>query len=412
MQDKKRVVVTGMGAVTPIGNTVDEFWEGIKSGKCGIAPITRFDTSEFKATLAAEVKDIDIDKYIDKKEQRRMDRFCHLGMAAAAQCFEDSGLSADNIAPEELAVIIGSGIGGLETLENEVKKLIDRGPSRVSPLFIPMMISNILGGHVAIKYGAKSECICIVTACASGTHSIGEAYRLIQDGRCIAAFSGASESTITPLAVAGFTNMTALSKSADPARASIPFDKERDGFIMGEGSGILMLEEYEHAKNRGAKIYAEIAGFGSTCDAFHMTLPESSGAGAIGSMRNAIKDAGILAADISYINAHGTSTPPNDSMETTAIKTVFGEQAYNIPVSSTKGNTGHMLGAAGAVEAICCIKALSEGFVPPTIGLQVKDEELDLDYVPGTGREETLTYALSNSLGFGGHNGTLIFKKV
>lgn len=412
MQDKKRVVVTGMGAVTPIGHNVEEFWQGIKEGRCGIGPITHFDTTDFKVHVAAEVKDFDPSACIDKREQRRMDRFCQFGMVAATEAYNDSGLSSDTIGENELAVITGSGIGGLQTIEEEVTKLNDRGPSRVSALMIPMIIGNILSGNIAIKYKAKGECHCIVTACASGTHAIGEGYRLIQDGRAKAVIAGAAEATITPLSIAGFSNMKALSTREDPTHCSTPFDKDRDGFVMGEGAGMLVLEEYDHAKARGARIYGEIAGFGSTCDAFHITLPDESGEGAASAMRIALSDAGIQPEEISYINAHGTSTPPNDAMETAAIKQVFGESAYKIPVSSTKGHTGHMLGAAGAVESVICIKALEEGFVPPTVGLTQPGEGLDLDYVPGKGRRQELTYALSNSLGFGGHNGTLIFKKV
>ena len=412
MQDKKRVVVTGMGAVTPIGHNVEAFWQGIKDGKCGIGPITHFDTADFKVHVAAEVKDFDPSLVLDKKEQRRMDRFCQFGMVAAAEAWEQSGLSPDTIGEKELAVITGSGIGGLQTIEEDHTKLLERGPSRVSALMIPMIISNLLSGNIAIRYQAKGECHCIVTACASGTHAIGEAYRLVQSGRAKAVITGAAEATVTPLAIAAFSNMKALSTRDDPANCSTPFDKNRDGFVMGEGAGMLILEEYAHAKARGAKIYGEVVGFGSTCDAFHITLPDETGAGAAEAMGQALADAGIRPEQMSYINAHGTSTPPNDAMETTAIKTVFGEAAYHIPVSSTKGHTGHMLGAAGAVEAVVCLKALEEGFVPPTVGLKEPGEGLDLDYVPGTGREQPLEYALSNSLGFGGHNGTLIFKKA
>ena len=412
MQDKKRVVVTGMGAVTPIGQNVKDFWEGIKTGVCGIGPITHFDTTDYKVHLAAEVRDFDPSAVLDKKEQRRMDRFCQLGMVAAAEAWEQSGLSSENIGEKELAVITGSGIGGLATIEEDHTKLLERGPSRVSALMIPMIIGNLLSGNIAIRYKAKGECHCIVTACASGTHAIGEAYRLVQSGRAKAVITGAAEATITPLAIAAFSNMKALSTREDAANCSTPFDKDRDGFVMGEGAGMLILEDYEHAKDRGANIYGEVVGFGSTCDAFHITLPDESGEGAAEAMRIALDDAGIRPEALSYINAHGTSTPPNDAMETAAIKKVFGEAAYRIPVSSTKGHTGHMLGAAGAVEAVACLKALEEGFVPPTVGLKEPSEGLDLDYVPGEGREQSLTYALSNSLGFGGHNGTLIFKRA
>lgn len=408
----KRVVITGMGAVTPIGNTVEEFWQGLKNGVNGIAPITLFDTAEHKIKLAAEVKDFDVDRYLDKKEQRRTDRFCHFGISAAAMAWEDSGLTAETIDPYDLAVIVGSGVGGLSTMEREHAKLLERGPSRVSPLMIPMMIGNILGGNIAIQYGAKNGCQCIVTACASGTNSIGEAFRLIRYGNAVAAFAGAAEATITPLAIAAFNNMTALSTRSDPDNASTPFDKNRDGFVMGEGAAVMILEEYGHAKARGARIHAELVGYGSTCDAYHITLPAPGGEGAAASMRLAMKDAGISPGDISYINAHGTSTPANDLFETMAVKTALGEQAYRIPVTSTKGNTGHMLGAAGAVELVACVKALQDSFVPPTLNLTEPDPELDLDYVPNEGRPQELCYAMSNSLGFGGHNGTLIVKKL
>ncbi|BCI59760.1 beta-ketoacyl-ACP synthase II [Solibaculum mannosilyticum] len=406
----RRVVITGIGAITPLGNNAAAFWEGIKEGKNGIGPITHFDTTDFKVKLAAEVKDFSLGDWMEKKEERRMDRFCQMGMAAAIEAYQDSGLEG-HIDAHRLAVMTGSGIGGLSTIENEQTKLLDRGPRRVSPLMIPMIIGNILAGNIAIRFGAKGLCHSLVTACATGTHCLGEAYYMIRDGRADAIFAGAAEATITPLGVAGFTNMTALSTKEDPQRASIPFDKERDGFVMGEGAGMLILEDLEHAKARGAHIYAEVVGYGSTCDAHHITSPDPTGEGDANAMIMAMEEAGITPKDLSYINAHGTSTPYNDLYETVAIKRALGDEAKNVPISSTKSMTGHMLGAAGAVEAIICARALQEGFIPATINYQVPDEELDLDYVPNQGRKAELTYALSNSLGFGGHNGAIILKK-
>ena len=406
----RRVVITGIGAVTPLGNNAAAFWEGIKEGKNGIGPITHFDTTDFKVKLAAEVKDFSLGDWMEKKEERRMDRFCQMGMAAAIEAYQDSGLEG-HIDAHRLAVMTGSGIGGLSTIENEQTKLLDRGPRRVSPLMIPMIIGNILAGNIAIRFGAKGLCHSLVTACATGTHCLGEAYYMIRDGRADAIFAGAAEATITPLGVAGFTNMTALSTKEDPQRASIPFDKERDGFVMGEGAGMLILEDLEHAKARGAHIYAEVVGYGSTCDAHHITSPDPTGEEDANAMIMAMEEAGITPKDLSYINAHGTSTPYNDLYETVAIKRALGDEAKNVPISSTKSMTGHMLGAAGAVEAIICARALQEGFIPATINYQVPDEELDLDYVPNQGRKAELTYALSNSLGFGGHNGAIILKK-
>lgn len=406
----RRVVITGIGAVTPLGNNAAAFWEGIKEGKNGIGPITHFDTTDFKVKLAAEVKDFSLGDWMEKKEERRMDRFCQMGMAAAIEAYQDSGLEG-HMDAHRLAVLTGSGIGGLSTIENEQTKLLDRGPRRVSPLMIPMIIGNILAGNIAIRFGAKGLCHSLVTACATGTHCLGEAYYMIRDGRADAIFAGAAEATITPLGVAGFTNMTALSTKEDPQRASIPFDKERDGFVMGEGAGMLILEDLEHAKARGAHIYAEVVGYGSTCDAHHITSPDPTGEGDANAMIMAMEEAGITPKDLSYINAHGTSTPYNDLYETVAIKRALGDEAKNVPISSTKSMTGHMLGAAGAVEAIICARALQEGFIPATINYQVPDEELDLDYVPNQGRKAELTYALSNSLGFGGHNGAIILKK-
>ena len=408
---KKRVVVTGMGAVTPVGNNVEKKWESIKAGKNGIDYITLFDTAEHKAKVAAEVKDFDPTEYIEKKELRRLDRFCHFGIAAAVQAYNQSGLESSGIAKEEIAVITGSGIGGMTTWESEHIKLMERGPSKVSPFMIPMIIPNILAGNISIRFGVKGLSHCVVTACASGTDAIGEAYNLICASKAKAVITGGAEAVITPFALAGFSNMMALSTRNDPNNSSTPFDKDRDGFVMGEGAGMLILEDYETAKARGAKIYGEIVGYGATCDAYHITSPAPDGSGAAEAMRQTLKEAGIAPSEVSYINAHGTSTPPNDKLETLAIKSVCGDDAYNIPVSSTKSMTGHMLGAAGAVESIICIKALEEGFIPPTINLKNPDEGLDLDYVPEKGREQELKYAISNSLGFGGHNATLAFKR-
>lgn len=407
----KRVVITGLGAVTPLGNDVDSFWKGIKEGKCGIDFITHFDTEKFKAKLAAEVKDFDPLNYLDRKEARRMDRFCQFGIAATVQAIKNSGLDLEKLDKERLGVVVGTGIGGIGTIERENKNLLEKGPGRVSPMLIPMIIGNMVAGNIAIKFGAKGPCTTVVTACATGTNAIGDAFHMLQLGMADVLIAGGAEASITPLSIAGFISLTALSTSTDPSRASIPFDKERDGFIMGEGSGILILETLEHAKDRGARIYGEIVGYGSTCDAYHITSPSPDGEGAARAMKMAIKEAGIKPEEISYINAHGTGTHYNDKCETTAIKTVFGEHAYKIPVSSTKSMTGHQLGAAGAVEAIICVKALMEGFVPPTIGYKVMDPECDLDCVPNVGRNQDLNYTLSNSLGFGGHNATIIVKK-
>ena len=406
----KRVVVTGMGAVTPLGNNVKDFWEGIKNGKNGIARITHFDPEVQKAKNAAEVKDF---VFHDKKEARRSDLYSQYGVTAALEAMADSGLvSGENIDPDRLSILVGSGIGGIMTLEAEVNKAIVKGITRVSPFLVTSVIGNILAGNIAIACKATGSCLGLVTACATGTHAIGESYRAIKHGYADAIIAGASEAPFAPVCFSGFANMTALSTREDPNRCSTPFDKERDGFVMGEGAGIIILEEYEHAVARGAKIYAEIVGYGSTCDAYHITMPDPEGNGAAKAMELAIKEAGINPEEVSYINAHGTGTPYNDLFETRAIKTVFGDAAYKIPVSSTKSMTGHLLGAAGVVEAIVCINALVDGIIPPTINLLVPDEELDLDYVPGTARKQALNYAMSNSLGFGGHNGCLLIKGV
>jgi len=408
---KNRVVITGMGAVTPIGNDVNSFWDNVKKGTCGIDVIKSFDISDYKCKLAAEVKDFDASVAIDKREARKMDKYCQYAMVAADEAIKNSGLDLDAIDKERLAVVVGSGIGGLGTIEQEHVKLTEKGPNRVSPFLIPMIISNIAAGNIAIKYGAKGMCTSVVTACATGTNAIGDAFHLIQDGRADMVIAGGAEGSITPLAVAGFAALTALSKSEDPLRASIPFDKERDGFIMGEGAGIVILESLEHAEKRNAKIYAEMKGYGATCDAYHITSPSPDGEGAARAMVMALKDGDVKPEEVSYINAHGTSTPYNDKFETIAIKSAFGEYAYKIPVSSTKSMTGHLLGAAGAIEAIVCAKALEDSFVPPTIGYKVPDEDCDLDYVPNHGRKQELQYAMSNSLGFGGHNATILLKK-
>ncbi|MCY6353703.1 beta-ketoacyl-ACP synthase II [Clostridium sp. ZS2-4] len=408
---KNRVVITGIGAITPIGNNAKDFWNGIKEGKCGIDEITAFDTADYKAKLAAEVKGFKVEDHIDKREARRMDKYCQFAVVAADEAVKDAELNIEEVDSERFGVMVGSGIGGIATIEEQHKKLMEKGPKRISPFFIPMIISNMAAGNIAIKFGAKGICTTVVTACATGTHSIGEAFHNIRSGMSDVIIAGGSESSITPLSVAGFDSLTALSTSTDPKRASIPFDKERDGFVMGEGAGIVVMESLEHALKRNAKIYAEVVGYGATCDAYHITSPAPDGEGAARAMKLAIKDADIKEEEISYINAHGTSTPYNDKFETAAIKGVFGEKAYEIPISSTKSMTGHLLGAAGAIEAIVCAKALEEGFVPPTVGLTEKDEECDLDYVPGVGREQKLKYVLSNSLGFGGHNAVIVLKK-
>ncbi|HAG44086.1 MAG TPA: beta-ketoacyl-[acyl-carrier-protein] synthase II [Clostridium sp.] len=407
----RRVVITGMGALTPVGNNLETFWNGIKDGKCGIDFIKTFDVSNFKAKVAGELKDFNIEDYMDKKEAKRMDKYCQYAMVAAEEAVKNSNLDIESLNKERFGVIIGSGIGGLETITVEYKKLMEKGPNRVSPFMIPMIIGNIAAGNVAIKYGAKGVCSTVVTACATGTNAIGEAFEMIKSGRADVIIAGGCEAPIVDIAMAGFSSLTALTKSEDPLRASIPFDKERNGFVMGEGAGIVILESLDHAKSREAKIYGEMLGYGATCDAFHITQPSPDGEGAARAMKMAIEEAQIEASDVSYINAHGTSTPYNDKFETLAIKSVFGEDAYKIPISSTKSMIGHLLGAAGAVEAIVCIKSLEEGFIPPTIGLKIQDEDCDLDYVPNVGRTKQLKYALSNSLGFGGHNASILLKK-
>lgn len=408
---ERRVVVTGMGAITPIGKTVDEFWKGIKNGECGIDEISQFDTTDFKVKLAAEVKNFTPEDYFDRRGVKRLERFSQFAIIAAREAMKDSGITEENTNMNKVGVIISTGIGGLRTIEDQTNVLYQKGPDRVSPMYIPMCIGNMASGNVSIELGAKGESFGMVTACASSTHSIGEAYRLIKHGYQEAVIAGGAESTITPTGVAGFTNMKALSQSTDKLRASIPFDKERSGFVMAEGAGVLILEEYEHAKRRGAKIYAEIVGYGASSDAYHITSPAPGGEGGARAMASAIEDAKINKEDIDYINAHGTSTHLNDAFETAAIKTALGKACQKVMVSSTKGNTGHLLGAAGAVEAIVCIKAINDKFVPPTIGYKVPDEECDLDIVPNKGRNTEIKYAMSNSLGFGGHNSSVVIKK-
>lgn len=409
---KNRVVITGMGAITPLGNNVKTFWKNIKKGKCGIDFIKAFDTSEFKVKIAAEVKDFDPADVLDFKELKRMDRFTQMGIVAANEAVNDAGLSnEDGDSRENWGVILGTGIGGFITIEKENRKIIEKGPGRVSPFFIPMALCNIAAANIAIKFGIKGICDTIITACASGTSSIGNAYRILQHNQADLIIAGGSEAAMTPLALAGFTSMGALCTHNNPEKASIPFDKRRTGFVMGEGAGIMILETLEHAQKREANIYAEVVGYGTTCDAYHLTAPAPGGNGGARAMKMAINDSGINEEQISYINAHGTSTPYNDKSETEAIKAVFGEKAYDIPISSTKSMTGHMLGASGAAEAIVCAKAIQESFIPPTIGLQEQDPECDLDYVPLQGRNQNLQYTISNSFGFGGQNASILFKK-
>ena len=409
---EKRVVVTGIGAVTPLGNDVVTTWKNMKEGVLGIDAVTKFDTSEFKCKFAGEVKNFDPTLYIAKGEVRKTDLYTQYAVAAASQAYEDSGLTSKDVSPERFGVYIGSGIGGIHTLIAEHSKAIEKGYGRVSPFFVPMMISNIASGTVAIKYNAQGPNIGIVTACATSTNSIGEAYRAIRHGYADVMLAGGSEAAITPLCFAGFISCQALSQSEDKERASIPFDAERAGFVMGEGGAVMMLEEYEHAKARGAKIYAEVVGYGCTNDAYHMTAPNPEAIASSKAIELAAKEGGITADEHVYVNAHGTGTPLNDKTETLALKRAFGQDAYKLHVSSTKSMTGHMLGAAGGIEAIASVLALKEGVVPPTINYKVKDEACDLNIIPNTAQEADLKYALSTSLGFGGHNGCLAFKKI
>ena len=407
----RRVVITGIGAITPIGNNVDEFWSNAKDGKLGIDFIKSIDTENLDVKIAGEVKDLKVEDYLDKKEIRRLDKFTQYALIASDEAVKQSGLNIDEIDKNKFGVMVGSGIGGFHTHENEFSSLHNRGPKRVSPMYIPMTIINAAAANIAIKYQAKATCTSSVTACATGTNNIGDAFRYIKHGYADVMISGGCESSITPIAIAGFNNMRALNSNNIPTKASIPFDKDRSGFVMGEGAGILVMESLDHALKRNANILCEIVGYGSTCDAYHITSPDPKGESASKAMKDAIDEANISPCEVSYINAHGTSTPYNDLYETRAIKNVFEENAKNIPISSIKSMTGHLLGAAGAVESIACIKALQEGFIPPTIGYSESEEELDLDYVPNVGREADVKYAINNSLGFGGHNASLLFKK-
>lgn len=408
----KRVVVTGLGAITPLGNDVKTTWENMKKGVNGIDRVTKFDASEYKCRLAGEVRGFDAALYMPKGDLRKTDLYTQYAVAAATQAYEDSGMTAESVSPDRFGVYIGSGIGGINTLISEHAKFIEKGPGRVSPFFVPMMISNIASGTVAIKYNAQGPNIGIVTACATSTNSIGEAYRAIKHGYADAMLAGGSEAAIVPMCFAGFISCQALSQAEDKDRASIPFDQERGGFIMGEGGAVVMLEEYEHAKARGAKVYAEVVGYGCTNDAYHMTAPNPEAVASARAIELAAKQGGISADEHLYINAHGTGTPLNDKTETAAIKRVFGQDAYKLHVSSTKSMTGHMLGAAGGVEAIASVLALDEGVIPPTINYKVKDEECDLNITPNEAVRAELNFALSTSLGFGGHNGCLAFKKI
>ncbi len=410
MGKNRRVVITGMGAITPIGNSVEEFWNGIKEGKTGFGHITYFDTADYRCKLAAEVKDFDPTQYMDKKSARRMEQFCQFAVAAAGQAIADAGLTMEQEDPYMVGCSVGSGIGSLQAMEREYDRLKEKGPGRVGPMLVPLMISNMAAGNVSIAYGLKGKSLNVVTACATGTHSIGEAYRTIQYGDADVMVAGGTESSITPIGIAGFSALTALSFSEDPQRASIPFDKDRNGFVMGEGSAVVVLEELEHAKRRGAKIYAELIGYGCSSDAYHITSPAEDGSGAATAMLNALKDGGVAPEKLTYINAHGTSTHHNDLFETRAIKLAFGEHAYDLKINSTKSMVGHLLGAAGAVEFVTCVKEIQEGYIHRTVGLRETEEELDLNYCRDS-YEEEVPYALTNSLGFGGHNASLLLKK-
>lgn len=410
MGKNRRVVITGMGAITPIGNSVEEFWNGIKEGKTGFGPITYFDTADYRCKLAAEVKDFDPAQYMDKKSARRMEQFCQFAVAAAGQAIADAGLIIEQEDPYMVGCSVGSGIGSLQAMEREYDRLKEKGPGRVGPMLVPLMISNMAAGNVSIAYGLKGKSLNVVTACATGTHSIGEAYRTIQYGDADVMVAGGTESSITPIGIAGFSALTALSFSEDPQRASIPFDKDRNGFVMGEGSAVVVLEELDHAKRRGAKIYAELIGYGCSSDAYHITSPAEDGSGAATAMLNALKDGGVAPEELTYINAHGTSTHHNDLFETRAIKLAFGEHAYDLKINSTKSMVGHLLGAAGAVEFVTCVKEIQEGYIHRTVGLRETEEELDLNYCRDS-YEEEVSYALANSLGFGGHNASLLLKK-
>lgn len=407
----KRVVVTGMGAITPIGNSVDEFWAAVKKQTVGIGEITKMDATDYKVKLAAEVKGFDARGHMDAKTARRMEAFCHYAVAATEEALKDSGLDLQQEDPYRVGVSIGSGIGSLQTIEREFQKLLKGGPRKVSPLMVPMLISNMAAGNVSILFGLKGKSINVVTACATGTHSIGEAFRTIQYGDAEVMVAGGTESAITPSGMAGFTSLTALTTAEDPLRASIPFDKERGGFVMGEGAGVVVLEELEHALKRNAKIYAEIVGYGATSDAFHITSPAEDGSGAAKAMEMAMSDAKVTPADVDYINAHGTGTHHNDLFETKAIKLAMKEEASRVKISSTKSMVGHLLGAAGGVEFITCVKSIEDNYLHPTVGYRVPDEECDLDYITDGPVEQEVNCCLSNSLGFGGHNATLCVKR-
>ena len=406
-----RVVITGMGAITPLGNDVNSFWEGLKEGKNGIAPITKFDKKDLDVHVAAEVKDFDATKYMDRKEAKRMDLFCQYGLAAAIQAVEDSGITPENTDYDRFGVMVGSGIGGLTVMESQIIKMHDKGPTRVAPLFVPMAIGNMVAGNISMKIGARGVCTSLVTACATGTHAIGEAFRNIKHGYSDVILAGGAEGSICEIGIAGFAALTALSSSDNPDAASLPFDKKRGGFVMGEGAGVLVLESLEHAQKRGAKIYAEVVGYGATGDAYHMTAPSDGGEGAARAFRMALEQGNIKPEEVGYINAHGTSTPANDKNETQAIKSAFGEHAYKLAVSSTKGATGHLLGGAGGIEAAFLALAIDEGVLPPTINYENPDPLCDLDYVPNEARKQEIEVGMSSSLGFGGHNAVLAFRK-
>ncbi|WP_348920969.1 beta-ketoacyl-ACP synthase II [Enterococcus rotai] len=407
----KRVVITGMGAVTPLGNTVKEYWQNLVNGKLGIAKITKFDSEDTGVALAGEVKDFDPSEVLDRKEQKRMDLFSQYGIVAAMEAWNMSGLTKEEIDPKRFGVIVGSGIGGMTTLQDQVRVMDKKGPKRVTPFFVPMVIANMASGNISIKLGAKGPSQTIVTACTSATNAIGEAFRTIKYGLADMMITGGTEATICEIGIAGFAALSALNTTDDPTRASIPFDKERHGFVMGEGAGMLMLEELEHAQKRGAIILGEIVGYGSNCDASHMTAPLKDGSGAADAIELALAEAAIAASEIGYVNAHGTATPANDAAETAALKRVFGKRAYDIPISSTKSMTGHLLGAGGGIEAIACVKTLQEGVAHPTVGYQVADPDCDLDYITDGSRKVAAEYAISNSFGFGGHNGVICMKK-
>ena len=405
----RRVVVTGLGAVTPIGNNVDDFWASVKAGKIGFDHITKFDTTDYKCHIAAELKDFNPQDFMDRKAAKRMEPFSQYAVAAAKQAIDDSGLDIEKEDPYMVGCAIGSGIGSLQAMERETQKLYEKGPNRVNPLLVPLMICNMAAGNVSIQFGLKGKSINDVTACATGTNTIGEAYRSIQYGEADVMVAGGTEGSVCPIGIAGFTALTALSTVDDPAKCSLPFDKNRSGFVMGEGAGVVILEELEHAKARGAKIYAEVVGYGCSSDAYHITSPQEDGAGAARAMTNAMSDAGVIPADVKYINAHGTGTHHNDLFETRAIKLAFGDDAANLKINSTKSMIGHLLGAAGAVEFITCVKEIQDGFIHKTVGYETPDEEIDLNYCKDS-YEEPVEYALSNSLGFGGHNASILLK--